>query len=167
MPLVIRGEKEWLIKNLSLVFSSVSYTGAQPVSFSFPFQRLFCPERSACARTHTRLTTQRWAKLTEVRKIVKFPTAGSQSAHKLLSRSRADAVLVIIRNFAITQKRTYIWTPEILVVYLNISSKHSYWNSYILVFLQYSTPLFISAFAVKLCRMIVFAEHFWVKRWII
>ncbi len=61
------------------------------------FRDYSAPERGACA--HTRwLTAQRWAKLTEVRKIAKFPTAGSQSAHKLLSRSREDAVLVIIRN---------------------------------------------------------------------
>lgn len=92
--LVIRGEEEWLIKNLSLVFSSVSYTGAQPVSFSLSlslFRDYSAPERGACA--HTRwLTAQRWAKLTEVREIAKFPTAGSQSAHKILSHSREDAV---------------------------------------------------------------------------
>lgn len=97
------------------MFSSVSYTGAQPVSFSFSLSLSLFRDYSALSeahvRTHTRLTAQRWAKLTEVRKIAKFPTAGSQSTHKLLSRSREDAVLVIIRNFAITQKKDIYMNP--------------------------------------------------------
>lgn len=106
---VMEGEKKWLIKNPSLVFSSASYAWARRVSFFSPISHseFILPLSKAHVSAQTRLTAQIifWQKW---EKVAKFQTSGSQSACKLLIRSGEDLGLVLLTNFStsVTPKRT-------------------------------------------------------------